>query len=81
MSLVRRDFVPLLLVVVPILFVWHAELVLIYPKGGTTLTNGFVTLPGGMVYHGLMYALFAVNFIAAGQLLRSNLSKYGDTNT
>lgn len=68
----RRGTVSLLLVVVPVLFVWHAELVLVYPANEPTLTNGFVDFDGGTVYHALMYALFVVNFVAASWLLRAD---------
>lgn len=70
----RASIVSLLLVTTPVLFVWHAELVLVYPASPSSraLTNGFFELDGGVVYHALMYALFAVNFAAAAYLLTTD---------
>lgn len=60
----------LLLVFVPVMFVWHLE---IGSYSGNTLTNGFMYFDGLQVYHLGMYSLFLINFLAAYVLITRGL--------
>lgn len=60
----------LFLVIIPILYTWHIELIMSSPVYPVIFTNGFFTIEGLRIYHILMYMLFSVNFITAYYILR-----------
>jgi len=57
----------LLLVTIPLIFVWMTELLFYY--GGGNLTNGFMDFDGLMSYHFWMYLMFSINFITAFSII------------
>lgn len=60
----------LVLVQVPVWFVWHTELVFDY--NGGMLTNGFMRFDGMEIYHLGMYATYFVTNIAALKIVKDN---------
>jgi len=63
-----RIILALLLIMIPIKFVWHIELMMT-PRI-PYLTNGFFNFNSSQVYHILMYLLFISNFIGAYYLIK-----------
>lgn len=58
----------ILLIVTPVIFAWHIEIGWDI-KPNTNFTNGFFVKDIVKVYHGQMYMLFILNFLAAGYIL------------
>ncbi|RPJ56090.1 MAG: hypothetical protein EHM12_10905 [Dehalococcoidia bacterium] len=70
-KLIAMVVLSLLLVAVPIFFVWHTELYGVGCSAGY-FTNGFGDFDPTKVYHSLMYGLFAINGVAACCLIGTN---------
>jgi len=64
----------LLATAMPIVFVWHLELIATFSG---RLTNGFMVFNGLKVYHVLMYTVFTVSFAASYRLIKLEAEKQG----
>lgn len=70
-----RFIIAIALIAMPIMLVWHAELLMLCYKlhTTTTFTNGFVSADGEKVYHIFMYLTGLVIGVAAFVLMWDEL--------
>lgn len=68
----RTILLGLMLVVFPLMFIWHTELFMLsLVRGGVhEFTNGWISSSPVRTYHLFMYLLLTINLVGAYQLIK-----------